>query len=170
MMEKSRMSTLLLVMLSFLFTYGCAGKHIIHPNPANPITSIAILPMVNLSDDVEGPERVRAEFYKRLSGYHYNIKPIKETNQILNQQMGITLGKQLDMVEAQKLGETLGVDGVFYGFLINFDEITTGVVNTYTVRMGWKLVNTKTGEIAWGRRSEERRVGKECRSRWSPYH
>ena len=22
----------------------------------------------------------------------------------------------------------------------------------------------------WDRRSEERRVGKECRSRWSPYH
>ena len=22
----------------------------------------------------------------------------------------------------------------------------------------------------WGGRSEERRVGKECRSRWSPYH
>src|SRR3712207_7271545 len=22
----------------------------------------------------------------------------------------------------------------------------------------------------WSRRSEERRVGKECRSRWSPYH
>ena len=22
----------------------------------------------------------------------------------------------------------------------------------------------------WARRSEERRVGKECRSRWSPYH
>ena len=22
----------------------------------------------------------------------------------------------------------------------------------------------------WGLRSEERRVGKECRSRWSPYH
>ena len=22
----------------------------------------------------------------------------------------------------------------------------------------------------WGMRSEERRVGKECRSRWSPYH
>ena len=23
---------------------------------------------------------------------------------------------------------------------------------------------------AWADRSEERRVGKECRSRWSPYH
>ena len=31
----------------------------------------------------------------------------------------------------------------------------------------------KSGEIPGariGRRSEERRVGKECRSRWSPYH
>ena len=25
-------------------------------------------------------------------------------------------------------------------------------------------------KLALGRRSEERRVGKECRSRWSPYH
>ena len=30
---------------------------------------------------------------------------------------------------------------------------------------------TKNGQdIKRGRRSEERRVGKECRSRWSPYH
>src|SRR5256885_11995385 len=26
------------------------------------------------------------------------------------------------------------------------------------------------GSIAYASRSEERRVGKECRSRWSPYH
>ena len=26
------------------------------------------------------------------------------------------------------------------------------------------------GTVARGCRSEERRVGKECRSRWSPYH
>ena len=34
-------------------------------------------------------------------------------------------------------------------------------------------VNVATARVAvdWrGRRSEERRVGKECRSRWSPYH
>src|ERR1051326_121652 len=27
-----------------------------------------------------------------------------------------------------------------------------------------------TSKVAMSRRSEERRVGKECRSRWSPYH
>ena len=28
----------------------------------------------------------------------------------------------------------------------------------------------KVGEATCDNRSEERRVGKECRSRWSPYH
>ena len=28
----------------------------------------------------------------------------------------------------------------------------------------------QTGAVKAERRSEERRVGKECRSRWSPYH
>ena len=32
-----------------------------------------------------------------------------------------------------------------------------------------ELLNLR-GEIRAMRRSEERRVGKECRSRWSPYH
>ena len=33
---------------------------------------------------------------------------------------------------------------------------------------GWGIMLTRDG--AASRRSEERRVGKECRSRWSPYH
>ena len=32
------------------------------------------------------------------------------------------------------------------------------------------LIDTKGPEIRTTTRSEERRVGKECRSRWSPYH
>src|SRR5690606_40061752 len=42
-------------------------------------------------------------------------------------------------------------------------------------KVGKKLAITATGDtVGMGkyqyRRSEERRVGKECRSRWSPYH
>ena len=33
-----------------------------------------------------------------------------------------------------------------------------------------KLTPDKHIETKYGLRSEERRVGKECRSRWSPYH
>jgi len=31
-------------------------------------------------------------------------------------------------------------------------------------------VNAQLEHLGWATRSEERRVGKECRSRWSPYH
>src|SRR3712207_2389974 len=34
----------------------------------------------------------------------------------------------------------------------------------------WALVRLGVPGIVRGVRSEERRVGKECRSRWSPYH
>ena len=37
------------------------------------------------------------------------------------------------------------------------------------VELGIKLSNVEVGSHA-SSRSEERRVGKECRSRWSPYH
>ena len=39
--------------------------------------------------------------------------------------------------------------------------------------MSWMTPNMKmetTSNGGIGKRSEERRVGKECRSRWSPYH
>ena len=37
-------------------------------------------------------------------------------------------------------------------------------------KYGVDFVGPVSGSLACGERSEERRVGKECRSRWSPYH
>ena len=34
----------------------------------------------------------------------------------------------------------------------------------------WVLTYPEVYEVGASNRSEERRVGKECRSRWSPYH
>src|SRR3989441_1520982 len=38
--------------------------------------------------------------------------------------------------------------------------------------LGWRDILDAPGRVSaeWRERSEERRVGKECRSRWSPYH
>src|SRR2546430_16386210 len=46
---------------------------------------------------------------------------------------------------------------------VQFTATTTGGVVPFT--FSWNFGDTTTGT-----RSEERRVGKECRSRWSPYH
>jgi len=84
-----------------------------------------------------------------LGQFFYVIKPASEVDQILKDQMGITLGSQLDLTTAQKLGQALGVDGVFYGSLDEFSEKITGVYNVKRVRLRSKLVNCKTGETVW---------------------
>src|SRR3989304_7459799 len=100
------------------------------PDPSNPIYTVALLPLYNASNDVGAPQMLRemAEKHVHRRG-HYNVKTLNETDQILREQMGITLGTQLDMTSPKQLGETLGVDGVLYGYLINFDDMTTGIHN-----------------------------------------
>ncbi|OGW07785.1 MAG: hypothetical protein A2W77_03080 [Nitrospinae bacterium RIFCSPLOWO2_12_39_16] len=128
---------------------ACAMVPVRHADPNNPIRTVAVLPMVNQTNDVEAPQYVRTEFDKKLLGYFYANKPIKDTDQLLRDQMGVTLGAQLDMTTPQKLGELLGVDGVIYGTLMNFDTQITGFINIKKARAKFKLVNTKTGETVW---------------------
>ena len=53
---------------------------------------------------------------------------------------------------------------VFLGLPFTF---TTYTINEEIVRIDEGFLNRKEDDCY---RSEERRVGKECRSRWSPYH
>src|SRR5574342_944788 len=46
--------------------------------------------------------------------------------------------------------------------------IWAGKTTLFNVLNGFLL--PERGQVHWLGRSEERRVGKECRSRWSPYH
>src|SRR2546422_10451064 len=65
---------------------------------------------------------------------------------------------------------TGGID-LSIGTVMTLSAVTTGVFITnwhLPVLLGI-LAGLVTGTLA-GIRSEERRVGKECRSRWSPYH
>ena len=50
---------------------------------------------------------------------------------------------------------------------VNYAAIDIG---SNAVRLLIKCVNEENAPELMSKRSEERRVGKECRSRWSPYH
>ena len=54
-----------------------------------------------------------------------------------------------------------GVNFIFYYGTTFFKA--SGISNPFLITIATSVVNV-------GMRSEERRVGKECRSRWSPYH
>src|SRR3990170_8842688 len=57
-----------LFLLLFTVFYGCAlPRHYVQPNPANPIKTVAVLPMANHTNDVEGPETVREIFANKLT-------------------------------------------------------------------------------------------------------
>ena len=58
--------------------------------------------------------------------------------------------------------------------MITITENAVKYINSYLTKRGKGLgvrLGVKTsGCSGMAERSEERRVGKECRSRWSPYH
>jgi hypothetical protein len=131
---------------------ACAIPRMPFPtDPSNPLRKVAVLPMRNDTDDVDGPNVVRQKMVQALQNRSYVVQDVKETDQILRDRMGINLGGQLDMTTPQKLGETLGVEGVLYGQLMDFDETTTGVYNARKVRGRFSLVNTATGQPLWQR-------------------
>lgn len=141
----------LFVLLAFLLTACAAHTRRVPPNPANPVFTLAVLPMYNATNDVGGPQMVRAEIAKRLARYHYQVMPVAEVNKALQNQMGITLGDQLEQTTPEEVGSVLGVDGLVYGWLVNFDDVTTGIYNVKKVRAGFKLVETGSGRVFWSR-------------------
>lgn len=133
-----------------LFLVSCTA-HLprYRPDPSNPVYTVAVLPFYNVSNDVGGAAALRNELQRRLEHRHYKVTALKEVDEVLLNQMGITLGDQLEMTDALALGKTLGVDGVVYGFVLDFDDITSGVYNVKKVRAGFKLVDTRTGQTVW---------------------
>ena len=63
-------------------------------------------------------------------------------------------------------GHTLVVPKTEVDYLFDLDDDTLASMMVFAKRVAGQI-RTKTD---CKRRSEERRVGKECRSRWSPYH
>ena len=76
--------------------------------------------------------------------------------------IGIPIKKALDLNSTQ------------FGLLMATPVMTGSLVRVplgiWTDRYGGRIVMTILMALTVPARSEERRVGKECRSRWSPYH
>jgi hypothetical protein len=137
------------VMLTATILSACTTLQVTKPNPSNPIKTIALLPLVNNTNDVDGPFVVRTLLAARLGGYFYSVKPQEETDLILKDQMGVTLGSQLDMATTEQLCEKLNTDAVIFGSLEDFSHKITGVYNNKRVRLRVKLDSCKTGTTLW---------------------
>ena len=59
---------------------------------------------------------------------------------------------------------------VFLSIVIAVVAVLTSIVLVRRVKKQIAEMTDVLVDVKNGNRSEERRVGKECRSRWSPYH
>ncbi|MBI5971262.1 MAG: DUF799 family lipoprotein [Deltaproteobacteria bacterium] len=149
-MTFKKFSSSVLLILTAILLASCGLPAIkVTKNPYNPVRSIAVLPLYNATNDVDGPKVIRELVDGRLRNYHYNVKPLKEVDETLRDKFGITLGSQLELTTPEKLGEELGVDAVLYGYLLNFETLTTIVYNVKKVRAAFRLVDVKTGKTVW---------------------
>ena len=76
------------------------------------------------------------------------------------------LGVKVDFVEGEWDGLLAGLDDGRYDIMVNGVGIAPDREEKYNFSTPYAF--NRTAVLV--RRSEERRVGKECRSRWSPYH
>jgi hypothetical protein len=145
-----RFQVLMMLFLLLVFLAGCGG---IPMGPTadstNPIKRLAMLPIQNDTMDVGAPDFVREKLALAMQKRFYNVQPLEETDRILREKLGITLGGQLGMATTAQLREALQVEGLLYGTLMNFGETTTGLVNVRKVRGKFRIVETSTGSVFW---------------------
>ena len=98
-----------------------------------------------------------------------NVISLKESNNELN----IEISKQNSAIDLRTSSKTIEITQDNYG---NYFDVRTGKIidasgisNGDTLKIG-NISNRAFVIDRQSSRSEERRVGKECRSRWSPYH
>lgn len=154
MLSARTASSLIGVAILSLVLSACSPLHDpmyrrIAPDVANPIRTVAVLPLVNNTNDVEAPGYVREELILRLQAMQYRVQPVLQTDQVLRDHMGITLGRQLDMVAVQEIGKALGVDGLVYGVLDDFATTMAGVLTEKKARARFALVRTSDGSPFW---------------------
>ena len=119
------------------------------PDPGNPIRTVAVLPLINNTNDVAAPGYVREELVLRLRAMQYAVKPTLQTDQILRDQLGITLGRQLDLATVQQLRDMLGVDGLMFGVLDDFSTKVFGLLTEKRGRLRLSLVKASDGSQIW---------------------
>ncbi|HBO83999.1 MAG TPA: hypothetical protein DD641_03315, partial [Deltaproteobacteria bacterium] len=149
-MQRFKLFRHLVLFIAIVVISGCVPQKAVRPpDPYNPIKVVAVLPLINNTNSVDGPQFVRKQLSERLPKYHYQVQPLKDVDIVLRDQMGVTLGSQLEMTTPQELGKVVRADALIYGTLMDFNTKITGFQNLKEVRAKFKMVNTKTGAVIW---------------------
>ena len=161
--SERRKASLLLCALGFLLLWGCAGRKgaVQEPGPPGPPAAtgpkVAIAPMENRSNDLSASEIIREAFAAQLAQQGWNVMPPVESDRLLREGLGLNYGGQLKATTPEEVCRALGVEGVFYGDVQEWNKTTTGVYNSISVVAVFQLYR-KDGALVWEGSDQQKQV------------
>ncbi|MEO6667669.1 MAG: GNA1162 family protein [Nitrospiria bacterium] len=118
-----------------------------------PPRTIAVMPFDNQTNSVPGVLYVRQVVHDNLGRRGYAALPLAQTDETLSDQLGVSLGGQIDETMIQRIGEALGVDAVLTGTLQKFG---TALALYSEVEATVVMYETRTGRRLWDRHAYAR--------------
>ena len=144
----------LLLPVLALYLAGCPSPEV-RVRHAKPFPdTVALLPMDNHSNSLIGPVLLRKLIEDLMAGSSVDVQDTKETDAILRK-AGITEGGQLRSIPPEQLGKLLGVEGLIYGELLDFNYTNIGVISKRSVKARLFIIDPATGEKLWDATKQE---------------
>lgn len=109
---------------------------------------VAVAPMENRSNDINASEIIRSAFVEAITRGGWNVIPTDESDRMLRESLGITYGGQLASTTPGEVCRKLGVEGVFFGEIREWNKTTTGIYNNVTVAASFELYD-RNGTRVW---------------------
>ena len=109
---------------------------------------MAVAPLENRSNDLDASEIIRSSFAGEIARRGWNVLSLAESDRVLRETLGISYGGQLPSTTPGEVCRTLGVDGVFYGEVREWNKTTTGIYNKVTVTASFELYD-RDGTRVW---------------------
>ena len=109
---------------------------------------VAVAPMENRSNDIDASEVIRSAFVGAIARKGWNVVPTEGSDRMLRESLGITYGGQLASPSPGEVCRNLGVEGVFYGEIREWNKTTTGIYNSVTVAASFELYD-RNGTRVW---------------------
>ena len=113
------------------------------------IKKVAVLPFDNLTTEKNAGDKVQKIFFVELLSLEvFDVSEPGQVTKVLRAQPNVSLDA-LGSAELQKIGKELGVDALFTGSVVDFNESRAGAVPSPNVTVQLRLIETQSGATVW---------------------
>jgi hypothetical protein len=110
---------------------------------------VALLPVLNDTNDLDAPKEMRPLIYKALIGRGYLVQSPAETDTLLKSRE-IDEAGQIYTMTFRELGDLLKTDALLVSTVLDWSTVYLIAYSSVTVEVNFKLIDAKTEDTLWG--------------------